>query len=59
MLCQAALSYNVHIDVLPAMTGACRFGERGAPWRYSKVFLLHSKCDRNTRVCIVMKLESI
>jgi alpha-1,6-mannosyltransferase len=27
---------TVHIDVLPAMTGVTRFGERGAPWVYSK-----------------------
>jgi len=27
---------NVHIDVLPAMTGVSRFGEAGKPWNYSK-----------------------
>jgi alpha-1,6-mannosyltransferase len=27
---------TVHIDVLPAMTGVSRFGERGPPWVYSK-----------------------
>ena len=28
---------SVHIDTLPAMTGATRFFERGRPWVYSKV----------------------
>ena len=34
---QASARVKVHIDVLPAMTGVSRFGERGPPWQYSKV----------------------
>lgn len=33
----ARQSVSVHIDTLPAMTGATRFFERGRPWVYSKV----------------------
>ena len=33
----AGKELSVHIDVLPAMTGATRFMEHGAPWVYSKV----------------------
>jgi alpha-1,6-mannosyltransferase len=32
----AGRALTVHVGVLPAMTGASRFGERGAPWTYSK-----------------------
>ncbi|KAK9827294.1 hypothetical protein WJX81_001546 [Elliptochloris bilobata] len=33
----AGVDLSVHIDTLPAMTGATRFFERGRPWVYSKV----------------------
>ena len=32
----AGENVSVHIDTLPAMTGATRFFERGRPWVYSK-----------------------
>ncbi len=37
---------SVHIDTLPAMTGATRFFERGPPWAYSKARRPAAACLR-------------
>ena len=52
---------SVHIDTLPAMTGATRFFERARPWVYSKVrygytqYSLHAGASWRGRVLLHSK----